>query len=195
LDEHDKPRAARFSGDQLDLVNKAAALMHLHVVKVTSPEMAEIAQKLPAGRLYSNGRGFVPFVRRELYAKLMAAAAGRKSGSASTASPVPLSHGLPPGWDRIANGHLVIALDDSAPGEGWWQAIVIETVGDMLTLKWRQFPRLPKFKRHRLAVALLDPNLRREPDPSTSPSTSTVATMLAARSVKRSRVPRNRSRS
>jgi hypothetical protein len=53
MDEHGKPRAARFPGDQVDLVNKAAALMHLQFCKAASPAVAEIAQKLPAGRIYS----------------------------------------------------------------------------------------------------------------------------------------------
>ena len=54
-DEHGKPRAARFTGDQVDLVNKAAALMHLQFCRATSPAVAEIAQKLPAGRSRCRG--------------------------------------------------------------------------------------------------------------------------------------------
>ncbi len=65
---------------------------------------------------------------------------------------------LPPNWDEIEIGHLVLALEDPPQGEGWWEAIVVEQAGDMLTLKWRDEPRRPKFMRHRLAVALLDPN-------------------------------------
>jgi len=155
-DEHGKPRAARFAGEQLDLVNKAAALMHLQFCRATSPAVAEIAQKLPAGRIYSNGRGFVPNVRRDLYAKLLDALAGRQGGGKS--EPAAMSYPLPPNWDGIEIGHLVLALYDPADAEGWWEAIVVEKAGDMLTLKWRDEPRQPKFVRHRLTVALLDPN-------------------------------------
>lgn len=155
-DEHGKPRAARFPGDQVDLVNKAAALMQLQFCRVNSPAVAEIAQKLPAGRIYSNGRGFVPNVRRDLYAKLLDALAGREGGSGTTSATA--SYPLPPNWDEIEIGHLVLALYDPAEGEGWWEAIVVENAGDMLTLKWRDEPRRPKFVRHRLTVALLDPN-------------------------------------
>jgi hypothetical protein len=153
-DERGKPRAARFPGEQLDLVNKAAALMHLQFCLAASPAVAEIAQKLPAGRIYSNGRGFVPNVRSDLYAKLLDALAGRNGKSEPAATPYP----LPPNWEGIEIGHLVLALYDPADAEGWWKAIVVEKTGDMLTLKWRDEPRKPKFVRHRLTVALLDPN-------------------------------------
>jgi hypothetical protein len=153
-DEQRKPRAARFPGEQLDLVNKAAALMHLQFCRATSPAVAEIAQKLAAGRIYSNGRGFVPNVRSDLYAKLLDALAGRQG----KAEPAATSYPLPPNWEEIEIGHLVLALYDPAEGEGWWEAIVVEKAGDMLTLKWRDEPRQPKFVRHRLTVALLDPN-------------------------------------
>ncbi len=153
-DEHGKPRAARFPGDQVDLVNKAAALMRLQFCRVNSPAVAEIAHKLPAGRIYSNGRGFVPNVRRDLYAKLLDALAGREGGSKPETAAT--SYPLPPNWDGIEIGHLVLALYDPAEGEGWWEAIVVEKAGDMLTLKWRDEPRRRKFMRHRLAVALLD---------------------------------------
>jgi hypothetical protein len=156
-DEHGKPRAARFPGEQLDLVNKAAALMHLQFCQATSLAVAEIAQKLPAGRIYSNGRGFVPNVRRDLYARLLDALAGRQAGAKS--EPATRAHPLPPNWEGIEIGHLVLALYDPADdGEGWWEAIVVEKAGDMVTLKWRHEPRRPKFMRHRLTVALLDPS-------------------------------------
>ena len=120
-DEHGKPRAARFPGEQLDLVNKAAALMHLQFRRAASPAVAEIAQKLPAGRIYSNGRGFVPNVRSDLYAKLLDALAGREAGGKS--EPAARPYPLPPSWDGIEIGHLVLALEDPADdGEGWWEA-------------------------------------------------------------------------
>ena len=40
---------------------------------------------------------------------------------------------------------------------GWWEAIVLDRKDDMLTLRFRDYPRLPKFFRHRSAVALMSP--------------------------------------
>jgi hypothetical protein len=50
----------------------------------------------------------------------------------------------------------VIAQEGAA--EGWWEAIIIARDGDMLTLKWRDWPQLPKVLRHAGAVALLKPS-------------------------------------
>jgi hypothetical protein len=70
-DEYAKPRAARFSGADQELLTKAASTMHLRLVEVTEPEVAEIAAKLPAGRLHSNAKGLVPYVKSDLYTDLM----------------------------------------------------------------------------------------------------------------------------
>jgi len=38
---------------------------------------------------------------------------------------------------------------------GWWEAVVIERNGDLLTLKHRDYPSIPNMVRHRSAVALI----------------------------------------
>ena len=38
--------------------------------------MAELAKKLPSGRIYAQGRAFIPFIKRELYDKVCAASGG-----------------------------------------------------------------------------------------------------------------------
>jgi hypothetical protein len=101
----------------------------------------------------------VPYIRRDLYAKLVAAAgkhlprgprvdtAAAASGSTKPSSPNGQKN-PPKNWDEIAPGHVVIALDE--PGEGWYETIVVETSGDMLTLRWRDYPRERRITRHRL---------------------------------------------
>ena len=59
-DEHHKPQAAQFPAADADLVAKAARLMDLKVYEAATEDLAALAKKLPVGRLYSNGRGFVP---------------------------------------------------------------------------------------------------------------------------------------
>ena len=61
-DDEGKPRAARFPSGHEDLVAKAAKAMNLAVCKADGDALAELAKKLPPGRLYSTGRGFVPAV-------------------------------------------------------------------------------------------------------------------------------------
>ena len=158
FDEQQKPCGARFIGDNPDLVAKAAELMGLKVYKASSPEVADVAQKLPIGRLYANGRGFVPNVRQTLYSEVIVALAGEpQQGAVGTddVAGTPVARGLPRNWDEIAPGHLVVAQESLA--NGWWEAIVIERKGDMLTLRFRDYPRLPKFFRHCTAIALMSP--------------------------------------
>jgi hypothetical protein len=176
LDETGKPRAARFSGEHTDLAARAAGLMNLTIYYVNSAELAAIAQELPAGRIHANGRGLVPNVRRDVYDKLIAAsAAATKSDNenqgigkpvdnptetsapnSDPASNAPsVAQGYPRDWDDINVGHLVIARDDA--DAGWWEAIVTDRAGDLVTMRWRDYPGHPKFVQHRSAVALLKP--------------------------------------
>ncbi len=57
-------------------------------------------------------------------------------------------------WDHIAINQLVLAKQEG-PYEPWWEAIVLEIADDMLTLQWRDFPKIARAVRPRLAVALL----------------------------------------
>src|SRR4029077_512104 len=63
-DENHKPRAARFPAKDAELVGKAARLTDLRVYEAASEDLAALAKKLPEGRLYGNGRAFVPNVRQ-----------------------------------------------------------------------------------------------------------------------------------
>ena len=82
FDEQQKPCGARFVGDKPDLVAKAAQLMGLKVYKASSPDVADVAKKLPVGRLYANGRGFVPNVRQTLYSDVIVALAAEPQQAA-----------------------------------------------------------------------------------------------------------------
>ena len=65
-DEAGKPRAARFPAGHDNVVSKAAKAMNLAVCKAEGATVAELAKKLPSGRLYATGRGFVPPVGQSL---------------------------------------------------------------------------------------------------------------------------------
>jgi hypothetical protein len=154
-DDDGKPLAARFPASQSDLATKAAKAMNLVVGKANDAALAELADKLPTGRLYATGRGFVPPVRRNLYDKIVEQLklAGQPVPEPTDVS-VPAAPGLPASWDLIEVGHMVIA----AEGLPYYAAIVVARDGDMLTLKWRDYPQEPNAIRHASAVALLKPN-------------------------------------
>jgi hypothetical protein len=154
-DEAGKPQAARFPAGHHDLVAKAAKAMNLTICKAVGEDVADLAKKLPPGRLYSTGRGFVPPVGRSLYDKLVEQL--RLAGQPvpePTDIAVPAAPGLPASWDKIEVGHMVIA----AEGQSWYAAIVVARDGDMLTLKWRDYPQERNAIRHASAVALVKPN-------------------------------------
>jgi hypothetical protein len=155
-DENHKPRAAQFPAKDADLVTKAAQLMDLRIYQAASEDLAALAKKLPEGRLYSNGRSFVPNVRQSLYSQIIVTLAGEPQAAVGKDQDVlPVATGLPRTWDEIAPGHLVIAQE--ALDYGWWEALVLARTGDMFTLRFRDYPQLPKFVRHRNALALMSP--------------------------------------
>jgi len=149
-DEYAKPRAARFSGEDPALLAKAAETMHLRLVEITEPEVAEIAAVLPAGRLHANGKGLVPYVKGDVYTELMCTALTSKPPQPN---PDPAPQDLPRSWDDLAPGHLVIAKESLELG--WWEAVVVERTGDLVTVRYRDYPQYPPLVRHRSVIALI----------------------------------------
>jgi hypothetical protein len=151
VDPDKKPHAARFDNGNPELVAKAAELMGFKLHQVNSPAVAAVTDWLPKGRLYANGNGFVPPVRKDIYEQLSATIADATRNAGTEAG----SPGLPRNWDEVAPGHLVIAKE--GPGWGWYEAIVVKVEGDMLTLHWRDFPWQPDIIQHRSNIALISP--------------------------------------
>jgi hypothetical protein len=77
-DEYTKPRAARFSAEDTELLAKAAEALRLRLVEVEAgnEELAEVAARLPAGRLHATGKRLVPYIKGGLYSELLSAAMG-----------------------------------------------------------------------------------------------------------------------
>lgn len=176
LDANGKPRGARFA-ELKDSIVSAAMDMKCRVL-IDQPEaVSALGMKLPVGRVYGGGKVvklFVPNVRRELYDKILEAAgplsdgepAAETSESAQTTSETdataaevrcisPVTSGLPRSWEEIAVGHMVLAHE--SPDDGWWEAVVIKREDEILTLRYRDAPKLPKFIRHINTVALVNP--------------------------------------
>jgi len=171
VDEKGKPRGARFPQVD-DRVVGAALDLNLSAVIKASPAFAESAKKLPGGRLYASGKAFIPNIKQVLHDELFAIL--RQPGDTSEAyrlehpktpdgatagDPVrcvsPITSGLPQSWDEINVGHMVLAHE--SPDDGWWEAVVIKREDDILTLRYRDAPKLPIFIRHVTTVALVNP--------------------------------------
>jgi hypothetical protein len=149
-DEFGKPRAAKFAADDKDLLAKAAEALHLRLVEVTTPDMASLAAKLPTGRLHATGGGLVPHIKNALYLVLVAE---NLADLPSMPRPDPTARDVPGSWDEIAAGHLVIAKESQECG--WWEATVVKRNGDLVTLRYLDYPHCPAIVRHRSAVALI----------------------------------------
>src|SRR5205085_7114001 len=109
------------------------------------------------------------------YDKLLAAAG--QPAAAGSAGPGPQPPGkaddrLPRNWDELGPNHMVIAHESA--DEGWYEAVVVERHGDMLTLRWRDYPRQRGVTRHRLSVALLYPNDQAAPAATATAPTATA---------------------
>jgi hypothetical protein len=184
IDSRGKPKAARFGKNAATLALKAASQLQLRTIAGDDPKIAEIAARLPVGRVHATGKAFVPFVRRDLYDKLIAAAGngngsiatGSHTGGAATANPPNGNPNLPRAWHEIGLGDLVVAQEED-PADGWYEAIVVEANGDMLTLRWRDYPRERKIVRHRLRVGLRypGPQAGKQPKPHSAKHQRPVA--------------------
>jgi hypothetical protein len=149
-DEYARPRAARFSGPDPDLLARAVAALHLRVIEATDPDLEEIAKSLPAGRLHGTSLGVVPFVKGDLYMELILATTGDQQ-PAPDAATIPETG--PQTWDDVAPGDLVVAKESLECG--WWEAIVVERNGDLATVHYRDYPHYHTMVRHRSAIALI----------------------------------------
>jgi hypothetical protein len=171
-DLDNKPRGGRFEGVD-DRVANAAFDMGLTAVVSSSPKFAAAAKKLPAGRLYTSGKSFIPNIKESLLTELVAilrepgdtSQAYRlenrptkkdgEDGSTGVRCKSPVTSGLPRSWDEIDVGHLVLAHEGYE--DGWWEAICVKREDDILTLRYRDAPKLPVFIRHITTVALINP--------------------------------------
>jgi hypothetical protein len=155
FDEQRKPRGARFADPNVDILTKAAEAMSVNLYEIKSAELIKLVQPLPVGRLLSTGRGLIPNIRQNLYSEIVSGIAAETDAvpRGKTEGSFPAQKALPESWDAITVGHLVIAQE--ALDYGWAEAIVVERKDDLLTLRYRDYPKLPRFYRHYRAVALL----------------------------------------
>lgn len=190
LDDQGKAHAATFEVEELEPARKAASLMDMHMAELQGEDHLAAVAQVPRGRIYATGKAFVPFVKRDLYERLLATvrpnSAGQDAPMAGQAGegatglqpdaaqaapddrppvtgpsepevhPLKVAYGRPIDWQAVTKGDLVLAQESLS--DGWWEAVIVELEGDVITLQWRDYPRLPKFLRHREGLALINPS-------------------------------------
>lgn len=159
LDSIGKPKAARFTAAHSGVAKTAAAALKLQTHEITG-DLEDLAKNLPVGRVHARGKAFIPYIKKDLYDRLVAVSAPASKATEppkpATGHPTaPISASLPKDWSSIATGNLVIAEDPVA--QGFWKAVVTNREGDTLTLRWLEYPKLALFQRPLTAVALAYP--------------------------------------
>jgi hypothetical protein len=184
LDDEPKPRAARYLEKDAQAAVKIAQQLHLNVWKVTTTTLPDLVSKAPFGNPATIGWAACPKVPREVWEAVLQAATldnpARKEtvptieeqdkASVKGLKPADLSElerqiiavaherqidRLPDNWSSIKEGSVVLVQQNR--DDGWWEGYVLKRQGNMLTLRWRDFPRQPTIVRHLSTVALMDP--------------------------------------
>jgi len=182
LDDSGKPRGARFLQGVKDDALAVLREMRCQIVPDNVDAFSGLAINLPIGRIYASGKAFIPNIRRDLYEKLLAAKPQPAEGQTETvltpaveensdakeatvvkevpaevACVSPITSGLPRSWEAIGVGHMVLV--HCGPDNGWWEAVVVVRDGEILTLRYRDYPKDPLINRHINSVALVNPGL------------------------------------
>src|SRR5690349_20589572 len=102
-DRSGKPHAAWFTAEEAEAARTAAGQVGYRVLALTTEAQGKVAAQLSRGRLFENGRAFVPFVKAALYETLSKLADA--AGPNSTEAAAPADAAAPP----------TAAADASAP--------------------------------------------------------------------------------
>ena len=171
LDDQKKPHASSFVASETDHAQKAASLMGMATFHLKNEEDHAIAAQLPRGRIFASGKAFLPFVAAGVYKRLcdLAGVAAtlppELTETQCTASPSPGNvvvamaadavRGEPISDDDtdLAAGAVVLACENR--DSGFFEAIVVRIDGEVLSLRWEGWPKLPIFTRRRWQVAPL----------------------------------------
>jgi hypothetical protein len=84
-------------------------------------------------------------------------------GNSASAGPEPTkaspetNSAFPANWAAIGLDQIVLAKEDG-PAEQWWEAKTTKIDKDLLTLQWRDYPKLLPIVRPRMTLGLVHPN-------------------------------------
>lgn len=200
-DDKGKPHASRFEAAEAPLAERAAGLMGMQVLRIASEDAVVLAAALPSGRIFASGRGFVPFVRADLFAKLAAAPGafapprpaddaagttpkkpkgGRRAASVGDPAGTPPEAadgpGAPPAdWSGVKVGSLALAAEEGKPAVWSAATVVAERGDDLFELRWLddRDGELPLIVRRREHLGLFPPPAAAVPCAGRRPSRRT----------------------
>lgn len=158
-DEAGKAHASWFAEPEAELAERAAGLMAMSVLRLTTDEHRAAASDIAAGRVFASGKAFVPFAKGAAYDRLAGfpeAYLAAAPAEPEPLAPVPAITAVPLTRDAIEAGSLVLAPEEEVLG--WFEAVVVEIKPDALfVLRWLDWPDVPSFVRRGDNLALLPP--------------------------------------
>jgi hypothetical protein len=174
-----RQRASWFTAEDADDAEKAALPMGYMTLRLTDEADQQIVgSQLPRGCYTPEGGAGVPFVARERLNRVLSAIAPnlpeplsdtRNAPTKSnvvrvrprasvpvlidvSSNPIPST---PSDWDEIKPGSVVLVRDKH--DEAWYEAAVLNVIGDVCRLKWRDYPGYPVLTRQRHQLGLMYP--------------------------------------
>lgn len=183
LDAAQQARAGWFNEKEAAVATKAAAQLGLQAWRINVPLPNDLSREIAKGSPAASGYMIIPKVKQthlDQLIKIIVLSNGAKKflpdlSDAEKTFAKKFSHPdtaecerqlyasayeksqdrLPDGWSTIKPGSFVISQYDSS--DAWYEALVLDRVGNMLSIRWRDYPKYPPALRHCAAVALLNP--------------------------------------
>lgn len=190
-DDAGKPHGSVFVESDAALARKAAAMMAMRVMPIETDSDRALAARLPKGKVFASGKGFVPFIKGALFEELDAACPStaddtaeggvvaaevekpRPSKAAARSEPQHAEPSRQPsGWAEIPVGSIVLARPSLSNAE-WYEALVTAAKADRFTLRLCDFPDRPLIHRRRMEIGLMHP--KHQPEPPLEPGSSSDA--------------------
>jgi hypothetical protein len=174
-----RQRASWFTAQDADEAEQAAKPMGYAILRLSDEAGQQlVAAQLPRGQYTRDGGAAVAFVARERLNRVLRAIAPdladpvRNTDHAATENKVVRIHprttlpvlidvssnpipSAPTSWDEIKPGSVVLVRDKH--DEAWYEAVVLNAVGDVYRLKWRDYPGYPVLTRQRQQLGLIYP--------------------------------------
>lgn len=169
------PRAAWYSQSAKEAAKRYAQRQG-YLATETKPDQADLIKAaLTEGEEPEGGKLTLYAVKRDVFDRLLATLAGGPADAPDGSGKLPpgvmpqhlgLSDTIPvnslpvdPLWAALAVNMVVLAPEytDQPVPEGWWEAIITAIQGDVLTLRFRDYPRQPHIRRRRDEVAIMYP--------------------------------------
>ena len=155
-DEAGKPHASWFAAADAAMAERAAGLMGMRVLPVTTDKARAAALEAASGRIFASGKAFSPFCKMPLYEALSAFEGSFAPPPPVEREPEPVItvRTVPTTWADIAVGSAVLA--SSGPDEGWWPSVVVEDRGEgLFVVRWQDYDDEPSFVRRADDLALM----------------------------------------